>query len=198
MTTQRPSVRSCWAMLAVRSARCYAWDLPASMEQPSRAGAVMRAQVLRGLKYVHTANVLHRDLKPANLLLTASCELKICDFGLARTRWALAVWQSCGSHQVLLGVSPQCQATVPAPAASAACSHHVCCPEEQGECCSMGARENSKDKQDRRQVLTMQRCAACSSERNVMTEYVVTRWYRAPELLLSCDQYTAAIDVWSV
>ena len=29
-----------------------------------------------------------------------------------------------------------------------------------------------------------------------MTEYVVTRWYRAPELLLSCFQYTAAIDVW--
>lgn len=47
------------------------------------------AQVLRGLKYVHTANVLHRDLKPANLLLTASCELKICDFGLARTRCVL-------------------------------------------------------------------------------------------------------------
>ena len=39
---------------------------------------------------------------------------------------------------------------------------------------------------------------ACSSERNFMTEYVVTRWYRAPELLLSCDHYTAAIDVWSV
>ena len=31
-----------------------------------------------------------------------------------------------------------------------------------------------------------------------MTEYVVTRWYRAPELLLSCDNYTSAIDVWSV
>lgn len=29
-----------------------------------------------------------------------------------------------------------------------------------------------------------------------MTEYVVTRWYRAPELLLSCFQYTAAIDIW--
>jgi serine/threonine protein kinase len=37
-----------------------------------------------------------------------------------------------------------------------------------------------------------------SSERNFMTEYVVTRWYRAPELLLSCEQYTAAIDMWSV
>lgn len=79
-------------------------------------------QILRGLKYVHSANVLHRDLKPSNLLLNASCDLKICDFGLART----------------------------------------------------------------------------STEKNYMTEYVVTRWYRAPELLLSCEQYTAAIDVWSV
>lgn len=31
-----------------------------------------------------------------------------------------------------------------------------------------------------------------------MTEYVVTRWYRAPELLLNCSEYTAAIDIWSV
>jgi serine/threonine protein kinase len=40
------------------------------------------------------------------------------------------------------------------------------------------------------------RPAPRSTERNFMTEYVVTRWYRAPELLLSCDHYTAAIDVW--
>jgi serine/threonine protein kinase len=31
-----------------------------------------------------------------------------------------------------------------------------------------------------------------------MTEYVVTRWYRAPELLLPCEHYSAAIDMWSV
>ena len=42
-------------------------------------------QLLRGTKYIHSANVLHRDLKPQNLLLNASCDLKICDFGLART-----------------------------------------------------------------------------------------------------------------
>ncbi len=35
-------------------------------------------------------------------------------------------------------------------------------------------------------------------QQGFMTEYVVTRWYRAPELLLSCDEYTSAIDVWSV
>jgi serine/threonine protein kinase len=33
-------------------------------------------QILRGLKYIHTANVLHRDLKPGNLLVNADCELK--------------------------------------------------------------------------------------------------------------------------
>ncbi|XP_059640070.1 mitogen-activated protein kinase homolog MMK2-like [Cornus florida] len=79
-------------------------------------------QLLRGLKYVHSAHVLHRDLKPSNLLLNANCDLKIGDFGLART----------------------------------------------------------------------------TSETDFMTEYVVTRWYRAPELLLNCSEYTAAIDVWSV
>ncbi|KAJ4781620.1 Mitogen-activated protein kinase [Rhynchospora pubera] len=31
-----------------------------------------------------------------------------------------------------------------------------------------------------------------------MTEYVVTRWYRAPEVLLGCDKYSTAIDIWSV
>jgi len=80
-------------------------------------------QILRGLKYVHSASVLHRDLKPSNVLLNASCDLKIADFGLART---------------------------------------------------------------------------AADQNNFMTEYVVTRWYRAPELLLSCDTYDEKIDVWSV
>ncbi|XP_038678587.1 mitogen-activated protein kinase 9-like isoform X2 [Tripterygium wilfordii] len=41
-------------------------------------------QLLRGLKFIHTANVFHRDLKPKNILANADCKLKICDFGLAR------------------------------------------------------------------------------------------------------------------
>lgn len=80
-------------------------------------------QLLRGLKYLHSANILHRDLKPGNLLINANCDLKICDFGLARTS---------------------------------------------------------------------------KSKGQFMTEYVVTRWYRAPELLLCCDNYGTSIDVWSV
>ncbi|KAK2558265.1 Mitogen-activated protein kinase 1 [Acropora cervicornis] len=39
-------------------------------------------QILRGLKYIHSANVLHRDLKPSNLLLNTTCDLKY-----VATRW---------------------------------------------------------------------------------------------------------------
>lgn len=31
-----------------------------------------------------------------------------------------------------------------------------------------------------------------------MTEYISTRWYRAPELLIYGDQYSFGIDVWAV
>ena len=57
-------------------------------------------QVLRGLKYIHSANVIHRDLKPRNLLVNSNCDLKICDF-----------------------VTTQC--TVTAPASSTALSMHL-------------------------------------------------------------------------
>lgn len=87
-------------------------------------------QLLRGLKYIHSADVIHRDLKPSNLLVNSNCDLKICDFGLAR-----------GIHQRQ--------------------------PEEQGG--------------------TM-----------LLTEYVVTRWYRAPEIMLACHEYSKPIDIWSV
>lgn len=83
-------------------------------------------QILRGLKYIHSASVLHRDLKPSNLLLNATCDLKICDFGLARTRWAGAVPGGEGSAacktSVLCVALPlcrrQCLATAACPLSS--------------------------------------------------------------------------------
>ena len=41
-------------------------------------------QILRGLLFLHSANIMHRDLKPSNLLVNKNCEVKICDLGLAR------------------------------------------------------------------------------------------------------------------
>jgi mitogen-activated protein kinase 15 len=42
-------------------------------------------QILKGMKYLHSTEVIHRDLKPSNILINSDCSLKICDFGLARS-----------------------------------------------------------------------------------------------------------------
>lgn len=39
-------------------------------------------QILVGLKFMHSANVIHRDVKPANILLNEDCSLKVWRFVL--------------------------------------------------------------------------------------------------------------------
>ena len=41
--------------------------------------------LLCAIKFMHSANVMHRDLKPGNILINQECQIKICDFGIART-----------------------------------------------------------------------------------------------------------------
>ena len=58
-------------------------------------------QLLRGLKYIHSANVLHRDLKPDNLLVNEDCDLKIADFGL--------IW-ICGNKMLqIIRIASECE-----------------------------------------------------------------------------------------
>ena len=41
-------------------------------------------QIVTGLKYCHSKNVLHRDIKLDNILLTSQGHVKICDFGVSK------------------------------------------------------------------------------------------------------------------
>ena len=42
-------------------------------------------QLLEGVHYMHRNKIMHRDLKPSNLLVSRRGDLKVCDFGLARS-----------------------------------------------------------------------------------------------------------------
>lgn len=84
-------------------------------------------QLLKALKFMHSAELLHRDIKPSNLLLNSDCHLRVCDFGLCRS-----------INEPGVGPNP------------------------------------------------------------VLTDYVATRWYRAPEILLGSTHYTKGVDIWSV
>jgi len=53
-------------------------------------------QLIQGLHAAHSLKICHRDLKPENLLLDGNFELKICDFGLAKTM-SEVLYTECGT-----------------------------------------------------------------------------------------------------
>jgi hypothetical protein len=86
------------------------------LEQPGKiytvaALAPLVRQLCDALGYAHEkANIVHRDLKPANILVTRDGQVKIADFGIARTLTEAAVrltGRDAGTSGTLLYGSPQ-------------------------------------------------------------------------------------------
>ncbi|KAH8705681.1 mitogen-activated protein kinase HOG1 [Talaromyces proteolyticus] len=62
-------------------------------------------QILRGLKYIHSAGIAHCNLSPSNILVDEHCDLRISNFGRARIMPEKRDYHSTGhpsSPQILL------------------------------------------------------------------------------------------------
>jgi len=51
----------------------------------NEAALLIFAEICKGLKYAHDKGVIHRDIKPANILISKEGEVKITDFGIAKS-----------------------------------------------------------------------------------------------------------------
>ena len=71
------------------SGRTLADELMGRPIPQSRARSIL-GDVLSALTAAHAAGILHRDIKPANILFTASGEVKVADFGIAKSAGAPA------------------------------------------------------------------------------------------------------------
>ncbi len=78
---------------------------------PHRAVLEILAQVCDAIHHAHLNGVIHRDLKPANILIDKGGDLKIVDFGVARTTTPTdltrASWDSAGHVGTLAYMSPE-------------------------------------------------------------------------------------------
>ncbi|CAM9860173.1 unnamed protein product, partial [Sphacelaria rigidula] len=63
--------------------------------------------VARGMSFLHVNGILHRDLKSANVLMFANGRLKLCDFGLSKTKTDLSSRSIRGAVGTTQWMSPE-------------------------------------------------------------------------------------------
>lgn len=142
-------------------------------------------QLVNGVSHCHAHNCIHRDIKPENILINQAGVVKLCDFGFARNLNPTPnrAVTSMSAKQIkyereaqLLGVSTGQMSQFMASNGVSGTSNKV---DQQ-----QASYEKNKENQQ--------------NERQALTEYVATRWYRAPELLVGDIYYGKKIDIWAI
>jgi len=130
-------------------------------------------QLCNSCYYMHSAGIVHRDLKPANILINSDCSIKVCDFGLAR---GINDEESADAMDLLKMQSVE---------------EYDDSKSADGNCSSKESKDSNAIKKEKRKQAMKQR---------EPTKHVVTRWYRAPEVILLQlkQEHLPAIDMWSI
>lgn len=167
-------------------------------------------QLFLAMGHVHDKDVIHRDIKPANLLLHGSGSLKVCDFGLARIAPREPAQSPSSEGPRARRVHPEDSekasletafargdvvaspargggAPPPIDEGSAEDMPKIDLDDDDGE--EDGGAEDDPYAEHARPL-------GRPAMRRTYTEHVVTRWYRAPELVL-LQPYDFSVDVWA-
>ncbi len=132
--------------------------------------------VLCGIKWIHQAKVIHRDIKPSNILIDEDCHIKICDFGLSRSFYGLSTNPNRHYEHVQDRILETNELRL----------------------------ESGQDKlgyNERKQLVSSfleETKEERSKAKRRLSDHVVTRWYRPPEIILIEKEYGPAIDIWGM
>ena len=127
--------------------------------------------LLCAVNFMDSANIVHRDLKPANILMNDQCQVKICDFGMART----LPEHLSGFTKVL---RKEAKITNPKRAKT---DGYISSKVTEGLKDMKLLEKQTKEKPKRS-----------------LSNGVATRHYRAPELIILEPEYDQSVDIWSL
>lgn len=131
---------------------------------------------LCAINFLHSANLLHRDLKPANILVDSKCGVKICDYGLARV-----AQQKDKLDREYESIKKTYYDKY---------LKNIYIEEER-------AKRYNHYKDEIRGFLR-DNIDQKSKKPRSLTGEINTRWYRAPEIILTDKDYGKASDIWSL
>ena len=172
--------------------------------------------LLCSIKYLHESNVLHRDLKPANVLINEDCTVKLCDYGLARSisgiDSAAMILSKADKEQddSIKSASDSSKGGSSLGSGLGSAMSAESAPQQFNDVHQYpasaagtlpGNKDENQDENEKKENMRSKLVKTKDARRNMkreLTGHVVTRWYRAPEIILLEKDYGPGIDIWAV